>query len=132
MGAVLIVCFGVSALAAIAAIAGTFVALFLTRVERTARFAVGTSVVAVIPGVLFVAHATVYALVKPGAATEPYHLWTILPAAVWILVGPFVLLRSYGLARPGRVPVYLDVLRFCLAMGWMASSFVTVFFASLV
>jgi hypothetical protein len=132
MATALHVSLAISLLAAVVAVAGVLVALFGHQLPLKVRYGLATSVVAVLPGLAFLVHAVVYPRLRSGGAPPPYDLWTILPALLWILVGPFVLLRSYTLAPPRRVPPYVDMMRLCLVLGWMAMSYIAAFLALLV
>jgi hypothetical protein len=103
----------------------SLVALLATGVGRRTRFAIGTSVVAPLPGLVFVAHTTAIRVMMPGVMWAPWDLWTIIPAPPGVPAGPLVLLRSFLLVRPRRVPGTIEAFRGCLAVGWLASSFVT-------
>ena len=95
--------------------------------EGPARAALATCLVGVLPGLTFVGHALVRR--HFASANHPfaaYDLVTLWPALFWILVGPFVFLRSVVIARPRQVPWFVDVLRVLLVLGWASSSLLAV------
>lgn len=130
--AVLFVCVLLCALAVVAATVGGLVFLVGRSLKRNARLAVGSCVAAAVPGLVFVVHAVSLRLTRPGSVWEPYNLWTFIPAALWVLVGPLFLLRSVMLARPLSLPGRVDAIRLLSAVGWVASSVLTVVYGSFV
>jgi hypothetical protein len=119
-------CVSVALLGTVVVPAALALAMQRGKLERNVRFALATCVVAVGPGFAFVVHAAIRAAGGTGSPWQPYELASFLPAAFWLLVAPFVFARSAALARPLRVPRYVDGIRFVLMLGWVASSVLVV------
>src|SRR4051812_28744344 len=105
-------CFAVCALAIVTAVLTGVLASRSDRLPRETRFALGTSIVGALPGLVFVLQ-----LLPPwarGSLRNVGDLISFWPAVAWILVGPFVFLRSAILAKPFGIAKSLDALRLLL------------------
>ena len=120
-------------LSALAAIAGAFGVgrIAVTAKGEIVRRGLAACIIGTLPGLVFVSHLLLTAAIVPrGTPLRPYDLLSLGPAMLWVLAGPCFFLWSAVVARPGRIPRLVEVLRVILFLGWVASSFLAVVAAS--
>lgn len=117
-----VVCLAACGASAIAVIVALVVLARAGAYPSNVRYSVGAALLAATPGLMFVGHVVALSLMVGPRRSNLYELATFWPAGVMVLVGPFALARSVVLARPLRIPLALDLVRFALAVGWAASS----------
>jgi hypothetical protein len=130
MATALILSYAFSTLAALASVVSCAIVAFARRLRGSLRGALAACVLAALPGVVFVEHAFISSIRRHPGDPYPYALWTFLPAAFWIIMGPLLLAFSLKLARPSRAAMGVEGLRAALALGWLASSFMVIVFGA--
>lgn len=123
----MLACFAVTMVGVLGCAVAAVISLSARRLPSHVRRSLAISAFGAMPSLLFVVHALLTRSNDP-----PYDLWTFLPGVLWILVAPFVFVRSFVVTRPLAAPRHIDALRATHVAGWAAASVLIVYAGTLV